>query len=100
MPIGGCWARLIDGLGVVIAWGWQRESTAFYASQGDVAFTQRVDILIEAIEVVPLAAFIDSEFKPLHILWITALSVAGEAWVVLDDPLGVLTWGHATVIPW
>ena len=100
MPIRGFCGHLIDRLGVAIAWGWQRESTAIYADQGNIAFTQRVDILIEAIEVVPLAAFIDGEFEPLYILWVTALGVASEAWVIMDDPLGVLMWGHATVIPW
>ena len=63
--IGGCWAPLIDRLGVAIAWGWQRESTAFYAGQGNIAFTQRVKVLIKAIEVVPLAAFIEGKFEPL-----------------------------------
>jgi hypothetical protein len=48
---------------------------AFYAGQGDVAFTQRVEILIEAIEIVAQAAFIDGKLEPLHILWIATMGV-------------------------
>ena len=89
MPIGCFWARLIDRLGIAVAWGWQWESTAFYASQGDIAFMQRVEVIIKAIEVVSLSALIEGEFEPLHILTVATMGVTGEAWVFLDDPLGV-----------
>ena len=71
-----------------------------YAGQGNIAFTQRVEVIIKAIEVVSLAAFIEGKFEPLHILRIATIGVAGEAWVFLNDSLGVLTWGHAVVVPW
>ena len=47
-----------------------------------------------------LSAFIEGKSEPLHILWIATMGVAGEAWVFLDDSLGILTWGHAAVVPW
>ena len=75
-------------------------STAYYAGQGDIAFTQRVEVIIKTIEVVSLAAFIEGKLEPLHILGIATVGVTGEARVFLDDPLSILTWGHAAVVPW
>lgn len=43
---------------------------------------------------------IEGELGPLHVLLVATMGVTGEAWVFLDDPLGVLTWGHAAVVPW
>ena len=83
------YAGSIDRLGIAVAWGWQWESTVFYASQGDIAFTQRIEVIIKAIEVVSLSALIEGEFEPLHILPVAAVGCAGKAWVFLDDPLGV-----------
>lgn len=48
--IGGCWAPLIDRLGVAIAWGWQREPTAFYAGQGASIFELAVGDVEELVE--------------------------------------------------
>ena len=59
---------------VTIAWGWQRESTAFYAGQGDIAITQRVEVFIKAIEVVSLATLIKGEKGPIVV---DVLSVIG-----------------------
>ncbi len=63
-----------------------------------MSFTQRIEVLIKAIEVVSLAAFIEGKLEPLHILWIATMGVTGEAWVFLNDSLGILTWGHAAVV--
>ena len=45
-----------------------------------MSFTQRIEVLIKAIEVVPLTAFIEGKLEPLHILWIATMGVTGEAW--------------------
>ena len=47
-----------------------------------------------------MAAFIEGKLEPLYILTVATVGVASEAWVFLDDPLSILTWGHAAVVPW
>lgn len=65
----------------------------------NLSFTQRVEVLIKAIEVVSLAAFIKGELEPLHILRVATVGVTGEARVFLDDSLDILLWSHAAVVP-
>ena len=79
---------------------WQWQTMSFDHCKWCVAITKHVGVFIKCIDVIPLTAFIESEFKPFYIFGIFTERYARKFPILLYDTQRVFLWSHFRIIPW